>query len=554
MDRKRLVRQIKSKGIPVDSKTLKILRELGSGGNGVAFLCEVEGADPVVAKVYIPPDSRDLDDRAFKRFKNEISLISKMQHPNVIRALASGTIQIGAYSLPFYTMPLAAGTLRQEVAGSSGPHHLERKLRIFVRALLGVAALHSHGIVHRDLKPENILISKDGVPWVADLGIARISAQLATTGLKTLASERLRNQDYYAPEQRFGNATDVDHRADIYALGCILYELLSGRPPVRTNSPKLRSFSEAFALLDSVIDRMTAFDPQHRYFCLEDVLEELSIQIGGVLAAHEGGGPPITTDLPTLVKLIKSSNEAFRQQGIEVARRIGNQAVPSLHDLLGSARRDVRNSAAIALGHIASPDSLPYLVGALYGNTDKASRFRPSADTAAQALAKLPAVERLNAIAYIAQPIRPVQVLQILEGIPPAEAYEAVKGLAERGHILLDWGESLLELLVRLDEPRAWPEIRQSLETRESAYGFKVRRYIKYLSLEHQIETLNIWLMWENIDSYDLENIVNIVLESNFDSLTRLGFLRTLKARIQVYRGQFRDRDLLRQRVMAAMD
>src|SRR5882724_4592709 len=115
MDRKRLVRQIKSKGIPVGSKTLEILRELGSGGNGVAFLCRVEGSDPIVAKVYIPPDSRDLDDRAYKRFKNEISLISKMQHPNVIKALASGTIQIGAYALPFYTMPFASGTLRQEI-------------------------------------------------------------------------------------------------------------------------------------------------------------------------------------------------------------------------------------------------------------------------------------------------------------------------------------------------------------------------------------------------------------------------------------------------------
>ena len=93
---------------------------------------------------------------------------------------------------------------------ASGPDTLERRLRIFVRAALGVATLHSHGIVHRDVKPENILISKEGTPWVADLGIARISAQLATTGVKTIASERLRNQDYYAPEQRFGKATDVD--------------------------------------------------------------------------------------------------------------------------------------------------------------------------------------------------------------------------------------------------------------------------------------------------------------------------------------------------------
>jgi serine/threonine-protein kinase len=240
------------------------VRELGSGGNGVAFLCQATETDSLVAKVYIPPDSRDLDERAYKRFKNEISLISKMQHPNVIKALGSGIIEIGAYSLPFYTMPFAPGTLRQEITTAGGPDHLERKLRIFLRAVLGVAALHSQGIVHRDLKPENILISDEGTPWVADLGIARVSAQLATTGVKTMASERLRNQDYYAPEQRFGSAIDVDHRADIYALGCILYELISGTPPVRVNSPKLQTISDSFSRLDSVIDRMTAFNAEDR--------------------------------------------------------------------------------------------------------------------------------------------------------------------------------------------------------------------------------------------------------------------------------------------------
>src|SRR5216683_6511259 len=154
MDRKRLVKQIKSKGITIGADSLKILRELGSGGNGVAFLCETKGSDPIVAKVYIPPDSRDLDERGYKRFKNEISLISKMRHPNVIRALGSGTIQVGAYSLPLYTMPFAPSTLRQDIKDPTTTGNLEKKLRLFVRATLGVAALHSLGIVHRDLKPE----------------------------------------------------------------------------------------------------------------------------------------------------------------------------------------------------------------------------------------------------------------------------------------------------------------------------------------------------------------------------------------------------------------
>jgi serine/threonine protein kinase len=398
VDRKRLVKQIKSKGITVGAESLTIIRELGSGGNGVAFLCQTKGPDPVVAKVYIPPDSRDLDERAYKRFKNETSLISKMQHPNVIKALDSGIIKVGAYALPFYTMPFASGTLRQEIKDPLTSLNLERKLRIFIRATLGVAALHSRGIVHRDLKPENILIGKEGTPWVADLGIARISSQLATTGVKTLASDRLRNQDYYAPEQRFGNANDVDHRADIYALGCILYELIVGTPPVRVNSPKLQTVSLAFAPLDQIIDRMTAFDPNDRYKVLEDVLEDLSMTVGEALATHATGRVPIKSDLPTMVRLMKSSNEVLRQKGIEIARRLNKEAIDTLHDLLGHARREVRNSAAAALGHINLSESLPFLTGALYGITENAMRFRPSADTAAGAIARYPADIRLTSL------------------------------------------------------------------------------------------------------------------------------------------------------------
>lgn len=97
MDRERIIAQIKEKGISVGSKTLKIESELGSGGNGVALLCNYEKIKNLVVKVYIPPDSRDLDENSSKRFKNEIALISKIKHPNIVQALDSGTIHIGAY-------------------------------------------------------------------------------------------------------------------------------------------------------------------------------------------------------------------------------------------------------------------------------------------------------------------------------------------------------------------------------------------------------------------------------------------------------------------------
>src|ERR1039458_7732988 len=168
----------------------------------------------VVAKVYLPPDKRDLDEKALERFEKEVALTARLKHPNIVPSLGSGSVTLGTYRLPYYMMPQAAGTLRNEIRNDSDPIQIEKKLRMFLRASFGVACLHAHGIVHRDLKPENILISREGSPWVADLGIAHVNPDFVTVGLQTIESERLLNRDYYAPEQRFGKAAAVDKRAD----------------------------------------------------------------------------------------------------------------------------------------------------------------------------------------------------------------------------------------------------------------------------------------------------------------------------------------------------
>jgi serine/threonine protein kinase len=159
---------------------------LGEGGNGVALLCGTS-SDKVVAKIYVPPDKRDLDERALARFESEIKLTSTIRHPNVVRAIASGKMALGAYSLPFYIMPRAASTLRNFTNHhGNDPREIETRMRLFLRAALGVACLHSYGIVHRDLKPENILIGKNGQPWVADLGIAHVNPDFVSVGVRLL--------------------------------------------------------------------------------------------------------------------------------------------------------------------------------------------------------------------------------------------------------------------------------------------------------------------------------------------------------------------------------
>ncbi|MGD1018523.1 MAG: serine/threonine-protein kinase [Verrucomicrobiia bacterium] len=549
MDRERLIAEIAKRGIRTSGGQLRIIEELGRGGNGVAFLCKSNGQE-VVTKVYIPPDKRDLDEQALKRFQQEVKITEKTRHPNVIRALDSGSLSLGAYNLPFYVMPKASGTLREIILQHVGGENLERKLSLFVRGAFGVAWLHLHGLIHRDLKPENVLIGPDGTPWIADLGIAHVSPDFVSVSLNTIKAERLLNRDYYAPEQRFGEATDVDHRADIYALGCILYELLVGTPPVRNNSPSLQQINEAFAPLDPVVKKMTAYDRNHRYRHLEDALEDLSVSAGWTLATIKGARPLEKQDVPAMVQLLKSSNEAHRSKGVELARGLGKEALNSLHELLGHNRRDIRNAAALALGAIADKVSVPFLVAALYGTSRKPSTFRPSADTAAEALGLYPVAERLHACALVKNAIRLQQVERILSGVAAAEAYAAVVDLNKRGVLLLDYSETGLQLLVKIDEDEALPDVKKLLSTGDD---FEVRDIVKVMSPKRQEEIITLWLKRGINDSWHFESVLEVIVESHMESKPKHALLRHLLGEIEGFGRNFARRVELTRRINSAL-
>ena len=535
MDRSRILKEIKAKGIPFLGKTLKVSKTLGEGGNGAALLCKAEDGGELVAKVYLPPDKRDLDERALARFESEVKLTSKIHHPNVVRAWDSGRLTLGAYSLPFYVMPRAASTLRDFTGGhDDDPIRIEERMRLFLGAALGVACLHSRGIVHRDLKPENILISKSGSPWIADLGIAHVNPDFVSVGVKTMASERLLNRDYYAPEQRFGNATNVNNRADIYALGYILYELLTGSPPVRSSSPALSKTNEAFAPLDPIFARMTAHEPGDRYEFIEGAIEDMALAFGWVLATIKGARPLESADLPAMIKLLKSSNEAHRQRGIVVAMQLREDALTVLHQLSGHARRDVRNAAVTALGEITHPSSLPLLLGCLYGGgSQRASTFRPSADSAAIAISRYPLDVKLQTLGQITQPVRPVQLQQMLKDVPKDVAHSVVQDIMGRGFLLLDWGETAFWILASIDEEKTWPEIMSGMRNGK-LNGFHARHLAEVLSREHQSEFLGLWID-QTKDSWYFEYAFKAILEAKVEAQERADLLARLRNRVQAF-------------------
>ncbi|HEX5385237.1 MAG TPA: serine/threonine-protein kinase [Gemmatimonadales bacterium] len=224
-----------------------VRREIGRGAAARVFLAEDSAGRRVALKILHPELQVSV---TADRFLREINLASRIDHPLVARVLDSGE----AGWLVYYVMPFIEGpTLRC---------HLDRVRRMTVadvrrtgRDLLGaLAAAHATGIVHRDVKPDNILLSPDGAVLV-DFGIAR-AIEAAGSGSLTRSGMTVGTSSYMSPEQ-IQAAGDLDHRTDLYSLGCVLFESLAGRPPFRHGNemvvlqmhlndapPDVRSFRE----------------------------------------------------------------------------------------------------------------------------------------------------------------------------------------------------------------------------------------------------------------------------------------------------------------------
>lgn len=402
---------------------------------------------------------------------------------------------------------------------------------------MGVSCLHANGVVHRDLKPENVLISRDGNAWVADLGIAHIDPDFVSVSLRTIAAERLLNRDYYAPEQRFGTVGEVDGRADIYALGCILYELFTGAPPVRRDSPPVASVDLAFAPLDAVINRMTAYEPTARYQHVEDAITDAALALGWTAATMAGAARPAPKDLKEMSRLLRSANGVNRTLGVELASKLGVEALPALHDLTGHGRREVRNAAAAALAEIGDLQSVPYLVAGLYGNSQKASTFRPTIDVAAELLRGFSPGTRLDLLGQLEQPVRPAQIVELLGDIDSEVAFRVVNDLHSKGLILLDWAESHLDILVALDEERAWPLVWAESETFS---GWNLSRMIVQVAPGHQVQLAERWIAAPRGDAWNWDRMVPAIVNIPVDREDLRPLLERLEKRLDEYPGQGR--------------
>ena len=209
--------------------THTIERELGGGGMSRVFLAEERSLGRhVVVKVLPPELAADVN---AERFRREIQLCARLQHPHIVPVLSAGVGE----ELLYYTMPFIEGqSLRQRLT-AGGPLAVGETLRILREVLHALSYAHRRGVAHRDIKPENILLGEGGAV-VADFGIAKALDASASTSITT-AGFAIGTPAYMAPEQVAGSKT-LDHRADIYAVGIVAYEMLTGRPPFTGDSPE----------------------------------------------------------------------------------------------------------------------------------------------------------------------------------------------------------------------------------------------------------------------------------------------------------------------------
>ena len=208
----------------------KLLQQIGEGGCGVVYMAEQE--EPVRRRVALKVIKLGMDTKqVIARFEAERQALAMMDHANIAKVLDAGTTESGR---PYFVMELVRGIKITEFCDE---HNLSTKerLELFTQVCHAVQHAHQKGIIHRDLKPSNILVaSDDGVPVskVIDFGIAKATqGRLTDQTLFTALEQFIGTPAYMSPEQAELTMQDVDTRTDIYSLGVLLYELLTGRTP-----------------------------------------------------------------------------------------------------------------------------------------------------------------------------------------------------------------------------------------------------------------------------------------------------------------------------------
>jgi serine/threonine protein kinase len=205
---------------------LEIIELLGQGGMGAVYKARQKQLDRLVALKILPPEISQTEAFA-ERFTREARSLAKLSHPRIVSVYDFGHTKEGLY---YFIMEFIDGTDLRRVI-QSGALSADEALAIVPQICEALQFAHEEGVVHRDIKPENILLDKRGRVKIADFGLAKLLDRPAAVYTLTQAGQRMGTPHYMAPEQ-IEHPGQVDHRADIYSLGVVFYEMLTGQLPI----------------------------------------------------------------------------------------------------------------------------------------------------------------------------------------------------------------------------------------------------------------------------------------------------------------------------------
>jgi eukaryotic-like serine/threonine-protein kinase len=205
----------------------ELLAVLGRGAMGTVYLARQAGPDRLVA-VKMVRGGAHAGAVALAGFRVEVETLGRLHHPNIVEMYGVGEHEGDVFCALEY---VGGGDLRRRLEGVAQP--ARRSARLIQALAFAVDAVHRLGVVHRDLKPANILLTAEGLPKIADFGLAD---RLAIGGGRSQSGEIIGTPSYMAPEQTDTTVNEVGPSTDVYALGAILYELLTGRPPFHGSS------------------------------------------------------------------------------------------------------------------------------------------------------------------------------------------------------------------------------------------------------------------------------------------------------------------------------
>jgi len=281
--------------LPATLGDYELLEEIGRGGMGVVYKATQKSLGRTVAiKMLLRRDLASAAD--ILRFRSEAEAAAQLDHPGIV-----AVYEVGEWDgHPFYSMQFIEGTTlsRRLAEGPMPPRESARILAVVAEA---VQAAHARGVLHRDLKPSNILIDREGRPHVSDFGLAkRIEADMSVTHTGAIVGTPC----YMAPEQAAGSRGDVGTTSDVWSLGAILYQMLTGRPPFQASNPMdtllavLESDPPMPRLVNASVNRdlemialKTLQKPQElRYASAADLASDLRAFLSGEpIAARRGG-------------------------------------------------------------------------------------------------------------------------------------------------------------------------------------------------------------------------------------------------------------------------